>query len=122
MSGHLSHPWRLTKWYQEKKELRPLFPLSLKGLKDRGDVALNMMKTEIGAYEAKTKLSELLRLVGDGQSFTITNRGEPVADLVPNIGIKRKDRALAVRKLKELMMVHPVRDVNIKELILEGRK
>jgi len=122
MSGHLSHPWRLTKWYQEKKELRPLFPLSLKGLKDRGDVALNMMKTEIGAYEAKTKLSELLRLVGDGQSFTITNRGEPVADLVPIIAIKRKDRALAVRKLKELMMVHPVRDVNIKELILEGRK
>ncbi|BAM07041.1 putative preventhostdeath family protein [Leptospirillum ferrooxidans C2-3] len=102
--------------------MRPLSPLSLKGLKERGDVALNMMKTEIGAYEAKTKLSELLRLVGDGQSFTITNRGEPVADLVPNIGIKRKDRALAVRKLKELMMVHPVRDVNIKELILEGRK
>ena len=102
--------------------MRPLFPLSLKGLKDRGDLARNMMKTEIDGYEAKTKLSELLRLVGDGQSLPITNRGEPIADLVPIIAIKRKDRALAVRKLKELMMVHPVRDVNIKELILEGRK
>lgn len=34
------------------------------------------MKTEIGSYEAKTKLLELLRQVRAGESFTITNRGE----------------------------------------------
>ena len=33
------------------------------------------MKTEIGSYEAKTKLPELLRQVKTGKSFTITNRG-----------------------------------------------
>lgn len=41
-------------------------------------------KLEVGAYEAKTHLPELLRKVGSGQSFTITQRGKPVADLVPS--------------------------------------
>lgn len=39
--------------------------------------------TEIGAFEAKTKLSELLRKVEQGERFTITVRGEPKARLVP---------------------------------------
>lgn len=38
---------------------------------------------EIGAYEAKTRLSELLELVRQGESFTVTHRGTPVARLVP---------------------------------------
>ena len=42
------------------------------------------MKIEIGSYEAKTKLPELLRQVKSGKSFTITNRGEAIADLVPS--------------------------------------
>ena len=44
------------------------------------------MRTEVGAFEAKTKLPELLRRVEEGESFTITNRGVPVADLVPTQG------------------------------------
>ena len=40
------------------------------------------MKTEIGAYEAKTRLPELLRAVKAGKRFTITNRGQAIADLV----------------------------------------
>jgi len=40
------------------------------------------MKIEIGAYEAKTKLPELLRQVQAGKRFTITNRRKPIADLV----------------------------------------
>ena len=79
------------------------------------------MKKEIGSYEAKTKLPELLRQVKEGKSFTITNRGEAIADLVPSAGIKRKDRADAVKKMKAFMMENPVRGVNIKELIEEGR-
>ncbi|MBK8524388.1 MAG: type II toxin-antitoxin system prevent-host-death family antitoxin, partial [Betaproteobacteria bacterium] len=39
--------------------------------------------TEIGAYEAKTRLPEYLRKVREGDTFRITQRGEPVADLVP---------------------------------------
>lgn len=39
------------------------------------------MKTEIGAYEAKTRLPELLRRVKAGEGFTITHRGKPIATL-----------------------------------------
>ena len=36
----------------------------------------------VGAFEAKTKLSELLDAVERGEEVTITRRGEPVARLV----------------------------------------
>lgn len=79
------------------------------------------MKVEIGSYEAKTKLPELLRQVKSGKSFTITNRGEAIADLVPSEGVKVKDKIAAVEKLKAFMLSEPVRGVNIKSLIEEGR-
>ena len=79
------------------------------------------MKIEVGSYEAKTKLPELLRQVKNGKSFTITNRGEAVADLVPSVGVKAKDKAVAVDRLKAFMGADPVRGVNIKALIEEGR-
>ena len=42
------------------------------------------MKTmEIGAFEAKTHLSELLEKVRHGKTFFITKRGHPVAELRP---------------------------------------
>ncbi len=79
------------------------------------------MKIEIGSYEAKTKLPELLRQVKAGKSFTITNRGEAIADLVPSAGVRAKDIISAVRKLKAFMLADPVRGANIKALIEEGR-
>jgi prevent-host-death family protein len=36
----------------------------------------------VGAFEAKTKLSELLDLVERGEEVVITRRGQPVARLV----------------------------------------
>jgi antitoxin (DNA-binding transcriptional repressor) of toxin-antitoxin stability system len=39
--------------------------------------------TKIGAFEAKTRLPELLELVGQGRTFVITRRGRPVAELRP---------------------------------------
>ena len=80
------------------------------------------MKSQIGAYEAKTKLPELLRQVRAGKQFTITNRGEAIADLVPSENVKPKDKAAAVEKFKAFMRGNPVRGVvNIRELIEEGR-
>ena len=38
---------------------------------------------EVGAYEAKTNLSRLLRQTRAGKSFIITQRGKPVAELKP---------------------------------------
>jgi len=39
------------------------------------------MPTEIGSFEAKTKFSELLRKVEQGETFTITLRGRKIAEL-----------------------------------------
>ena len=39
--------------------------------------------TDIGAFEAKTRLSELLEQVLKGRVFRITRRGTPVAELRP---------------------------------------
>jgi len=79
------------------------------------------MKTEIGSYEAKTNLPKLLRQVRAGKSFTITNRGEAVADLVSSARVKSKDKVAAVNRIKALMLANPVRGVNIKALLEEGR-
>ena len=80
------------------------------------------MKTEIGSHEAKTKLPELLRQVKAGKSFTITTRGKAIADLVPSVGARMRDKVAAVRKLKAFMLADPVRGVNIKKFIEEGWK
>jgi prevent-host-death family protein len=37
----------------------------------------------VGVHEAKTRLSQLLRLVDGGQEVVISRGGEPVARLVP---------------------------------------
>jgi prevent-host-death family protein len=39
--------------------------------------------TEIGAFKAKTQFSRLLDRAKNGEEFTITHRGVPVAKLVP---------------------------------------
>jgi prevent-host-death family protein len=44
---------------------------------------------EIGAFEAKTRLSELLEQVARGRSYRITRRGKPIAELRP---VARADR------------------------------
>ncbi len=79
------------------------------------------MKTEIGSYEAKTRLPELLRQVKTGGRFTITSRGKAVADLVPCTGTQGKDPATAVNRLKAFMRENPLRGVDIRKLIEEGR-
>jgi len=72
------------------------------------------MKIKIGSYEAKIKLPELLRQVKAGKSFTITNRGKAIADLVPSAGVRVKDKVAAAEKLKAFMLGDPVRGVNVK--------
>ena len=79
------------------------------------------MKIKIGAYEAKTKLPMILRNVKGGQSYTITNRGEEVAELTPSPNMNKKNKDLAVEKIKALMLDNPVKGVNIKDIISEGR-
>lgn len=80
------------------------------------------MKTAVGSYQAKTKLPELLRQVQMGKSFTITNRGNAIADLVPSAGKMPRNKIASIEKLKAFMRADPVRGVDIKALISAGRK
>jgi prevent-host-death family protein len=41
------------------------------------------MGTQIGLFEVKTHLSAVIERVRRGERFTITRRGEPVAELAP---------------------------------------
>ena len=78
--------------------------------------------TEIGAFEAKTKLSEILRKVGEGERFTITHRGRPVADIVPSQIKDRRRAAEAVRRLLAMPKIEGISPETVKEWIEEGRK
>jgi prevent-host-death family protein len=81
------------------------------------------MKTEIGAYEAKTKLPELLRQVQAGKRFTITNRGKAIADLIPSESQVGKDPAAAIDRYLAFKKLNPVHaKIDIKALIEEGRE
>jgi len=56
----------------------------------------------VGAFEAKTHLSRLLDSVKQGETITITKRGQPVARLVP-IDSQNRERAIAaVRNIRRL--------------------
>jgi prevent-host-death family protein len=52
----------------------------------------------VGAFEAKTKLSELLDLVERGEEVVITRRGQPIARLV---GMAARDESARVSALVE---------------------
>lgn len=81
------------------------------------------MKIEIGAYEAKTKLPDLLRQVQHGKRFTITNRGKPVAELGPPTTQQRPDAKTAIDRFLAFIEENPVRaKVDIRALIEEGRE
>ncbi len=58
---------------------------------------------EVGAFDAKNRLSELLDKVERGEEITITRRGKPVAKLVPVQGDTERQRRSreAMRQLRE---------------------
>ena len=56
----------------------------------------------IGAFEAKTHLSRLLDAAENGETFTITKRGRPVARLTPPAPTDRERALRAVRNIRAL--------------------
>jgi prevent-host-death family protein len=79
-------------------------------------------KHEIGAFEAKTRLSELLRETENGRSFTILRRGKAVARLVPaNVDEDEPDYSEVLAAFQKIRKgVGP--GLGIRELIEEGRR
>ena len=82
-----------------------------------------MSKENIGPYEIKTNLPEILRRVRAGESFTITDRGEPVADLVPSRAASRQRVGVAIDNILRISKITaPVSDDRLEECRREGRK
>ena len=76
----------------------------------------------IGTYETKTHLADLLRQVRAGQGFTITQRGEPVADLLPAGSSAKRSVALAAARMRQFVQDAPKgKSVDIRALMDEGR-
>jgi prevent-host-death family protein len=77
----------------------------------------------VGAFEAKTHLSKLLRLVKAGESVTITLHGEEVARLVPAKGNDHKtDVAAAIARWKKARKSVKLDGLKVRELINQGRR
>jgi prevent-host-death family protein len=77
---------------------------------------------EIGAFEAKNKLSHLLDLAEKGEEIIITRHGKQVARLLPITKPFDRDAALrAVEDIKKMRKGLRLSDAEIKEFINEGR-
>lgn len=83
---------------------------------------MKLIQNTIGAFDAKTHLSDLLAKTEQGQEFTITKRGKPIAKLVP-ISDKTDQQELD-SVLKELREIRKSvkQPVDIREYIEEGRR
>ena len=79
------------------------------------------MQNEIGSYDAKTRLPEILRRVESGEKFVITNRGKPIADLIPSRESSQVRIEAAIRNImRELKS--SMTDEELKQLKDAGRK
>jgi prevent-host-death family protein len=77
---------------------------------------------EVGSYEAKTHLPELLNQVLKGEKITITKHGVPIAILVPVSESKSTDINQAITRIKQLRKKLSLDGLSIRDLINEGRR
>ena len=78
--------------------------------------------TEVGSYEAKTHLPQLLARVAKGERISITKHGVPVAMLVPAAPGRARAVAETVAALKEFRKSRRLGRLSLRELIEEGRR
>lgn len=78
--------------------------------------------TEVSAFQAKTRLSELLRETERGQSFIIRRRGKAVARLLPPTTEETSpDLPELLTAFREIRQRIPG-TLKVRELIEEGRR
>jgi prevent-host-death family protein len=78
----------------------------------------------VGAYEAKTRFSELLADVANGETVVVTKHGVPVAHIVP-VRKGFAEAAAAIDEWERYRDEHNVTlggGITIRELIEEGRE
>jgi prevent-host-death family protein len=78
----------------------------------------------IGSFEAKTHLAQLLERVAQGEEFTITKHGKPVARLVPVVAARSKpDVRQVIEELKAFSKGNTLGEgISVRDLIEEGRR
>jgi prevent-host-death family protein len=57
-------------------------------------------ETTIGAYEAKTKFSDLIARAEKGESFVVTKNGRPVARITPLESFDREKARRAAERIR----------------------
>ena len=80
---------------------------------------------EIGTFEAKTHLTQLLDRVAKGERIMITRRGKPIAMLVPPESPVATDVAAVVQDmlaLRDQQGPKLGRGLTVRKLIEEGRR
>ena len=81
------------------------------------------MNIKVSSHEARTKLPELLRGVQLGNRYTITLRGEAIAELIPSGASQACEIAAIVARMHRFMESHPpILGIDTKALIEDGRE
>ena len=79
--------------------------------------------TRVGAFEAKTHLSDLLDRVSRGEKITITRHGVPAAILVPiaeaKVKLTHEEIVEGMRKLRKRIRSG---EINVRQMVAEGRR
>ena len=83
---------------------------------------LTKLSSKIGAFEAKTHLSEILNKVQEGLEIIITKRGKPIAKIIPFSDDKLSRKKQDILNDFKLIRSKVKGKVNIKSYIGEGRK
>lgn len=131
-SGHRSRRsgiWKVVSWAFSTPVTRTPRP-DISRLKEIGLVCrlghairykMEAPMSQYGIYEAKTKLATLIKQVQQGERVTITNRNEPVVDLVlsANRAIQRARRAIVAIKAMRTAIIN---QKQFSEMRLRGRR
>ncbi len=76
--------------------------------------------TEIGAYDAKTRLSELLERVVKGERFVITRHGKAIAELKPYGGHDAEAARKTIASIRAYRGALARRGVKLSEILERG--
>ncbi len=85
------------------------------------------MSIEIGAFEAKTKFSEILDRVARGEEIVVTRHDKPVARIVPAVGISLNEVRSTIAQLREFRKANILNPPGeepllVCDLVAEGRR
>jgi len=77
---------------------------------------------DIGIYEAKSRLSQLVEKAEAGEEIILTRRGRPVAKIVNVAPARKRDRARLLREILELAhRVKIPKNLPLRDIVAEGR-